>query len=79
MIVIISLLKFISMLYLFSTLPKKVFTKSNLIKSIDHDEDSYSIIPKKYYEYENELITMHNLIFKAIKFNDEFCEYTFQV
>jgi hypothetical protein len=44
------------------------------------DDDYYSIIPQKLYDYDEiETIVMHNLIFRAIKFDEEICEFTFQV
>ncbi len=43
-------------------------------------DDFYSIIPQKLYDYDEiETIVMHNLIFRAIKFDEEICEFTFQV
>jgi hypothetical protein len=52
----------------------------NCIK-LNLTNDYYSIIPEKFYQLDNrvELILMHNLIFKAIHFDDEMCEFTFQV
>ena len=52
----------------------------NCIK-LNLTNDYYSIIPEKFYQLDNrvELILMHNLIFKAIQFDDEMCEFTFQV
>ena len=43
------------------------------------NDDYYSIIPLRLYEHDDiQLIVMHNLIFDAIKFDDEMCDFTFQ-
>ena len=52
----------------------------NCSMKINLTSDYYSIIPEKFYQLDKvELILMHNLIFKAIQFDDEMCEFTFQV
>lgn len=67
---------------LFTLQFKNVKSKHQLTTNqTNFNDDFYSIIPRTFYDKNNdyELVTMHNLIFQAVKFNDEICEFTFQV